>query len=136
MNIQQQQKAVEALGRQREKERKQTHALIYHLNAFSKLHYDGVFLPYRVLYDLEKQADEGLFAEILPNPYYPRPALSRALAYGRPTYRGDESKLPTTTIEIDGKVLEFPDTMADPEFAQKIKEYENKIKAEKMDKEK
>ena len=52
MNTQQQQKAIEALNKQKEKERKQHHAMFYHLGAYTKLHIDGVLLPYRILYDL------------------------------------------------------------------------------------
>lgn len=41
MNAQQQQKAFEALDRQREKEGKQRLAMMYHLMAHAKLHYEG-----------------------------------------------------------------------------------------------
>lgn len=45
MNIQQQQKAIEALEKQKEKERIQCHAMIYQLLAYADIHFNGVLLP-------------------------------------------------------------------------------------------
>ncbi len=74
MNELQRQKAVAALEKKKEVERKQHEAMFLHMVSFHKLHFMGVLLPYRVLLDLEKAEHEGSFREVSPNPYYPAPA--------------------------------------------------------------
>lgn len=129
MNAQQQQKAIEALDRQREKERKQHYAMMYHLGAYMKLHYEGVILPYKVLYYLEKAEHEKTFTEVPPNPYYPAPAITLKTKWSMPNYEGDYKKVP---LDKDG----YPDFLADTEYKKKYEEYKQREKAEKMDIEK
>lgn len=74
MNELQRQKALAALEKKREVERKQHKAMLLHMATFHKLHFMGVLLPYRVLLDLEKAEYEGTFREVPPNPFYPAPA--------------------------------------------------------------
>ena len=129
MNTQQQQKAIEALNKQKEKERKQHHAMFYHLGAYTKLHIDGVLLPYRILYDLEKQKHEGTFTEIEPNPFYPAPAITMETLYSAPKYTGDYKDLELTD---DG----LPIFTSNAEYKQKWDEYQRRIAAEKTPTEK
>lgn len=124
MNIQQRQKAIEALERQKEKERKQRHAMMYHLLAYVDLHFDGVLLPYRILRDLHKAEHEGIFKEILPNSYYPNPAVTLKTKYSEPHYTGDYTDLKLTN---DG----FPIFTSNAEYRQQYEEYQKRIDAEK-----
>lgn len=125
MNELQRQKAVEALERHKEQERKKNHAIMYRLGAYAKLHYEGVMLPYKVLYDIEKQEYEKTFTEIPPNPYYPAPGVTRATKNSKPAYVGDTRNLP---LNDSG----FPDLKADTEYQRQWQEYEKRISAEKM----
>ncbi len=84
MNELQKQKAIEVLAKQKDTEHKKMLAMIFHLGAFTKLHCMGVMLPYKVLYGLEKQEQEGTFTEIPPNPYYPHPAITLATKWSYP----------------------------------------------------
>lgn len=84
MNELQRQKAIEALGRKREVERKQHEAMFHHMAAFHKLHFMGTLLPYRVLLDLEKAEHEGTFREVSPNPFYPAPAQTLNARHSMP----------------------------------------------------
>ena len=124
MNTQQQQKAIEALNKQKEKERKQHYAMMFHLEAFTKLHIDGVFLPYRILYDLEKQKHEGTFTEIEPNPFYPHPAVTKETENSKPNYTGDYKDLKLTD---DG----LPIFTSNAEYKRQWEEYQRRIAAEK-----
>ena len=113
MNAQQQQKAIKALEEHRAKEHKKTFAMAFHLGAFTKLHCMGVLLPYRVLYGLEKQEQEGTFAEIPPNPYYPHPAITLATKWSYPKPPEDTKGLP---INEHG----FPVLTADKNFQREL----------------
>ena len=136
LSIEQQRKAKEALEKQKAKDKEKRKALIWHLSAFSDLHYNGVLLPYRVLYDLHRSEHEGTFKEIFPNPFYPNPGISSKLALGKPSYRGETDKLPTKSVILDSQEIEMPDYMADPDYRKQLEEYERKVQAEKMDTEK
>lgn len=125
MNELQRQKAVEALEKQKEQERKKNHALIHRLGAYTKLHCDGVLLPYRVLFDLEKAEHEKTFTEVPPNPYYPHPAITLKTKDSFPRYEGDFNSLPK---DNDG----LPILSADPEHMKKVEEYEQRKKAERL----
>lgn len=124
MNELQKQKAVEALERKKAKERKQRHAMLYHLEAFSRLHMGDVLLPYRVLYDLERQEYEGTFKEVMPNKFYPHPAITLKTMWSRPQAPIDTKGLP---INEHG----FPNLTADKEFQRKLAEYKQREAAEK-----
>lgn len=76
MNAQQQQKAIKALEEKKAKEHKQFLSMLFHTGAFTQLHCMGVMLPYRALYGLEKQVYEGTLKEVLPNKFYPHPAIT------------------------------------------------------------
>ncbi|MDE5825025.1 MAG: hypothetical protein K2H91_10155 [Lachnospiraceae bacterium] len=132
MSAQQQQKAIEALDRQKEKEQKQRYAMMHHLGAYMKLHYEGVILPYRVLFDLEKAEHEKTFTEVPPNPYYPAPAVTLATKYSKPTYTGDFKGLPLKTDKIMGEDITLPDLMADDEYRKKWEEYKQRVESEKL----
>lgn len=125
MNEQQQQKAIEALNIQKDRERKQRLAMMFHLAAYTKLHCMGVLLPYRVLYNLEKSEHDKTFAEVPPNPYYPNPAITLETMWSRPSAPIDKKGLP---INEHG----FPDLTADEDFQKKLAEYKQKEAAEKM----
>ena len=125
MNAQQQQKAIEALDRQREKERKQHYAMMYHLGAYMKLHYEGVMLPYKILYDLEKAEHEKNFTEVVPNAYYPAPAVTRATEYSKPTYAGNTKNLPLNDSGL-------PNLKVDAEYQRQWEEYKQRVESEKM----
>ena len=125
MNTQQRQKAIEALNIQKDRERKQRLAMMFHLGAFTRIHIDGVLLPYRVLYDLEKRKHEGTFTEIEPNPFYPAPAITMETLYSAPEYTGDYKDLELTD---DG----LPIFTSNAEYKQKWDEYQQRIKDEKM----
>lgn len=125
MNDLQRQKAIEALERQKEQKRKKNHAMLHRLGAYMKLHYQGVLLPFRVLYDLEKAEHEKTFTEVPPNPYYPAPALTMATTYSKPTYEGNYKDLP---LNEDG----LPNLRADAEFQRRWEEYKIREQAEKM----
>lgn len=124
MNELQKQKAIEALERKKTKERKQHHAMLYHLEAFTKLHMGDVLLPYRVLYDLAKQEYEGTFKEVFPNKFYPHPAITLKTMWSRPNAPLDTKGLP---INEHG----FPDFTADREFQRALEEYRQREAAEK-----
>ena len=124
MNELQKQKAVEALERKKAKERKQHHAMLYHLGAFVRLHMGDALLPYRVLYDLEKQEYEGTFKEIMPNRYYPHPAITLKTKRSYP-------KLPEDTKGVPINEHGFPDFTADKEFQRALEEYKKREAAEK-----
>lgn len=121
----QKQKAIEAIERKKAKERKQHLAMIWHLRAFTQLHCMGTMLPYRVLYDIEKQIHEGAFKEVPPNPYYPAPAITLKTKWSLPHYEGGFKGLP---LDSNG----FPDFKADAEYRGKYEEYEQRVKSEKM----
>lgn len=125
MNAQQQQKAIEALDRQREKERKQRYAMMYHLGAYMKLHYEGVILPYKVLYDLEKAEHEKTFTEIPPNAFYPAPAMTLKTKYSMPLYEGNTKNIPSNENGL-------PNFKADAEYQKQYAEYEQRVESEKM----
>lgn len=124
MNELQKQKAIKALERKKAKERKQRHAMLYHLGAFTRLHMGDALLPYRVLYDLEKREYEGTFKEIMPNRYYPAPAITLKTMWSRPNIPLETKGLP---INEHG----FPDFTADGEFQRALEEYKQKEAAEK-----
>lgn len=124
MNELQKQKAVEAIERKNAKERKQRLAMMYHLGAFTRIHIDGVLLPYRVLYDLEKQEHEGTFKEVFPNRFYPHPAITLKTMWSRPKAPFDTKGLP---INEHG----FPDLTADKDFQRELEEYKQREAAEK-----
>lgn len=124
MNTQQQQKAIEALDRQREKKRKQRYAMMYHLGAYTKLHCDGVMLPYRVLLDLEKAEHEKIFKEVPPNPYYPAPAVTKATERSKPTYTGN------VNLQLNENGL--PNFKSDLNYKREYEEYERRKESEKM----
>jgi len=119
------QKAIEALEKQKEHERKKNHAMIYRLGAYTKLHYEGVMLPYKVLYDLEKAEHEKTFREVPPNPFYPNPAISLKTKWSMPSYMGDYKG-------ISENKTGFPDFKADTEFQRQWEEYEQRKESEKM----
>lgn len=123
MNELQKQKAIKVLEEKKAKEHKQFLAVMFHLEAFAKLHIDGVFLPYRVLRDLAKQKHEGTFTEIEPNPFYPHPAVTKEMENSKPNYTGDYKNI----TKADGT----PDFMLDSEYKQQWEEYQKRIKAEK-----
>lgn len=125
MNELQKQKAIEALERKKAKERKQRHAMLYHLGAFTRLHMGDALLPYRVLYDLEKREYEGTFKEIMPNRYYPAPAITLKTMWSRPNIPLETKGLP---INEHG----FPDLTADREFQRELEEYKQREATEKM----
>ncbi|MCM1220012.1 MAG: hypothetical protein NC548_36535 [Lachnospiraceae bacterium] len=125
MNAQQQQKAAAALERQKEKERKQRHAMMYHLLAFGDLHFEGVLLPYRILYDLHRAEHEKTFNEVFPNKFYPHPAITLKTKYSFPRYEGDFNSLPK---DKDG----LPILSADLEHMKKVEEYKQREEAEKL----
>ncbi len=125
MNELQKQKAIEALERKKAKERKQRHAMLYHLGAFTRLHMGDALLPYRILYDLEKREYEGIFKEIMPNRYYPAPAITLKTMWSRPNLPFETKGLP---INEHG----FPDLTADREFQRELEEYKQREAAEKM----
>lgn len=124
MNELQKQKAIEALSIKKEKEKAQHRALFYHLGAYSKLHFMGVLLPYRVLYDLEKAVHEKTFIEIEPNPFYPHPAITLKTKWSYPKPPDDTKGLP---LNEHG----FPDFKADKEFQRALEEYQQREAAEK-----
>lgn len=132
MNELQRRKAVEALEKQKAQERKKNHAMMYRLGAYTKLHCEGVMLPYKVLYDLEKAEHEKTFTEVPPNPFYPAPAITLKTKWSTPKYEGDESKLPLKTSSLFGEDVTLPDLMADDEYRKKWEEYENRVKSEKL----
>ena len=129
MNAQQQQKAVKALEEKKAKEHKQFLAMVWHLGAFTNLHLMGVMLPYKVLYGLEKQVHEGTFKEVLPNKFYPNPAITLKTMWSRPNAPLDTKGLP---INEHG----FPDLTADKDFQRKLEEYKQREAAEKTPAEK
>jgi hypothetical protein len=124
MNELQKQKAIEALERKKAKERIQCHAMIYHFLAYADIHFNGVLLPYRILYDLHKVEHEGAFKEILPNSYYPNPAITLKTKYSEPHYTGDYKDL---KLANDG----FPIFTSNAEYRQRHEEYQKRIEAEK-----
>lgn len=124
MNELQKQKAIQAIEKQKAKEHKKMLAMMFHLGAFIKLHCMGVLLPYKVLYGLEKQEQEGTFAEIPPNPYYPHPAITLATKWSYPKPPEDTKGLP---INEHG----FPDFTADKDFQRELEEYKQREAAEK-----
>lgn len=125
MNELQRQKAIEALEKQKEQERKKNHAMIFRLGAYTKLHYQGVLLPYKILYDLEKAEHEKTFTEVPPNPFYPNPAVTLATEYSKPTYARNIKDLPLNESGL-------PNLKADAEYQGQWEEYENRVKSEKM----
>lgn len=124
MNELQRQKAVEALEEKKAKEHKQFRAMLYHLYAYTRLHCEGVLLPYQVLYDLEKQVYEGTFKEVFPNKFYPAPAAKRSTVYSAPEFKGDYKKV----TKPDG----MPDFRLDPDYNKESIAYHKRIDAEKM----
>lgn len=124
MNELQRQKAIEALERKRAKERKQHHAMFYHLEAFSRLHMGDALLPYRVLYDLAKRENEETFKEVFPNKFYPHPAITLKTKWSYPKPPKDTKGLP---INEHG----FPDLTADEDFQRELEKYKQREEAEK-----
>lgn len=124
MNELQRQKAIEALERKKERERRQNYAITYRLSAYIQLHHYGVLLPYRILYDIEKSTHEKTFTEIPPNPYYPHPAVTLATKNSMPSYPIDE-KAP---LNEKG----YPIFTANPEQKKAYGEYLQRVEAEKM----
>ena len=112
MNAEQREKALEALEKKKELERKQHKAMAFHLMAFGKLHFNKVLLPYRILYDIEKQMFEKTFYEVPPNEFYPAPAMTLKTKYLQPTI--------SSMIDTD-------------ELEQQRAEYKEIVDAEKMD---
>lgn len=123
MNELQKQKAIEALAKQKDAERKKMLAMVYHLGAFTKIHCEGILLPYKVLYGIERQLYEGTFTEIPPNPYYPHPAMSIKTKNSEPCYNGDYKGI----VGADG----FPHFELDAEYREQWQEYQQRIDAEK-----
>lgn len=123
MNELQRQKAIQALEKQKVKEHKKMLAMMFHLGAFTKLHCMGVMLPYKVLYGLEKQEQEGTFTEVMPNPFYPHPGVSMAVKNSEPHFNGDYQNI----IGADGKL----DFRLDAEYREQWQEYQQRIDAEK-----
>lgn len=115
MNAEQREKALEALDKKKELERKQHKAMAFHLMAFGKLHFNKVLLPYRILYDIEKQIFEKTFHEVPPNEFYPAPAMTLKTKYLQPTI--------SSTMDID-------------ELERQRAEYKKIVDAEKMDSDK
>jgi hypothetical protein len=124
MNELQRQKAIQAIEKQKAKEHKKMLAMMFHLGAFTKLHCMGVLLPYKVLYGLEKQEQEGTFAEIPPNPYYPHPAITLATKWSYPKPPEDTKGLP---LNEHG----FPDLKVDNDFRIELEAYKQREAAEK-----
>lgn len=124
MNELQRQKAIKALEEKKAKEHKQFLAMTFHLGAFTQLHCMGVMLPYKVLYGLEKQVHEGTFKEVLPNKFYPNPAITLKTMWSRPNAPLDTKGVP---INEHG----FPDLTADKDFQRKLEEYKQREAAEK-----
>lgn len=112
MNAEQREKALEALEKKKELERKQHKAMAFHLMAFGKLNFNKVLLPYRILYDIEKQMFEKTFHEVPPNEFYPAPAMTLKTKYSQPTI--------SSTIDID-------------ELERSREEYSRLVDTEKMD---
>lgn len=125
MNELQRQKAIEALEKQKEHERKKNHAMIYRLGAYTKLHYEDVMLPYKVLYDLEKAEHEGNFKEVPPNPFYPNPAMTLKTKWSMPPYVGDYNGVVSEKDDL-------PNFQEDIEHKKKYEEYKQSVEAEKM----
>lgn len=125
MNEVQRQKAIEALERKKETEKKQHLAYLYRLAAFTMLHYEGVLLPYRVLYDLIKKEHDGDFNEVMPNKYYPHPGLTRDTADSRPAYTGNLNGVKAGKNGL-------PDFSEEAEYREKLSSYEARAKAEEM----
>lgn len=115
MNAEQREKALEALRKKKELERMQHKAMAFHFMAFGKLHFDKVLLPYRILYDIEKQMFEKSFHEVPPNEFYPAPAMTLKTKYLQPAI--------SSTMDID-------------ELEQQRAEYKKIVDAEKMDSDK
>lgn len=115
MNAEQREKALEALDKKKELERKQHRAMAFHLMAFGKLHFDKVLLPYRILYDIEKQMFEKTFHEVPPNEFYPAPAMTLKTKYLQPTI--------SSMIDID-------------ELERSREEYSRLVDSERMDSDK
>lgn len=136
LTAEQQEKARQALEKKKSQDREKLYAMIWRLAAYTDIYGFKIMLPFRILYDLHKAEDEGTFTEIFPNAYYPQPAISVKLKYGRPVYSGDTSKLPLKQFTYEGKTTYFPDEMADPEYKAQIEEYNRKADAEKFDSEK
>lgn len=134
MNELQRQKAIRALEQQKEQERKKLHAAECRLVALSKLHCEGVLLPYKILYDLVKAEFEKTFTEVPPNPYYPAPAMTLKAKWSAPKYEGNSSKLPLKTAGVEEDVL--PDFSADVEFRKECEEYSKVVESEKLNMEK
>lgn len=125
MNEYQRQKAIEALDRQKELERKKQRAMGYHQFAYADLHYFGVMLPYRVLYDLRKAEFEGTFKEVFPNPFYPQPAITLKTKWSFP-------KLPENTDNLPLNKYGLPDLKADADYQKEFEEYKQREEAEKI----
>lgn len=125
MNELQRQKAIEALEKQKKQERKKNHAMMYRLGAYTSLHYDGVMLPYKVLYDLEKAEHEKTFTEVPPNPYYPNPAVTLATEYSKPSYMRNTKDSPLNDSSLSN-------LKEDAEYQKQWEEYERRKKSEKM----
>lgn len=123
MNELQKRKALEAIEKQKAKEHKKMLAMMFHLGAYSKLHYMGVLLPYKVLYGIEKQKHKGTFTEVEPNTFYPHPGVSMKVKNSEPHYNGDYQSI----IGADGQ----PDFTLDAEYQREWQEYQQRIDAEK-----
>lgn len=136
LTAEQQEKARETLAKKKAQDKEKREAMMYHLAAYTDIYGFKIMLPYRILYDLHRKAHEGEFKEVFPNKYYPQPGMSWKLKYGEPRYNGDESKLPTKPFTYEGKTVEIPDKLADPEYRKEWEEYQAKCKAEEMDMEK
>lgn len=120
-------KLQEAIDRKKKQESAQRLSMIYHLAAYSKLHFDKVLLPYRVLYNLEKQEHDKTFLEVPPNPFYPAPAIKTETKW----------KLSQCYSEYTGNI---PEKNGYPDFSEarkaELEEYKRLVEAEKMDIEK
>ncbi len=129
MNELQKQKAIEALDRHKEQEKKKRCAMLHHLAAYAKLHYMGVLLPYRVLNDLEKAEHDKTFNEVPPNPFYPAPAMTLKTSLSAPPMPTDSNRTPTGASG-------YPDYRINEEYRKQWEEYQQRIEAEKTPSEK
>lgn len=119
----QRQKAHEALERKKAQDREKRLSMMYHLSAYFKLHFDKVLLPYRILYNLEKQEHDKTFLEVPPNPFYPAPAMTMKTKWKFPHYSGDYA-----AIQERNGYPDFRETMKE-----ELEEYNRIVEAEKMD---
>lgn len=116
-------KLQEAIDRKKKQESAQRLSMMYHLSAYFKLHFDKVLLPYRILYNLEKQEHDKTFLEVPPNPFYPAPAMTLKTKWKFPHYSGDYA-----AIQERNGYPNFSEAMKE-----ELEEYNRIVEAEKMD---